>query len=98
MRDEYKLISAGSAQIKHCPFCGSKGELYEYENQLGYALKVVMCSNNGDDENGIDECPMYMPTQGFYQARKVDALAVWNKRSLPESSQFANNEYAEHSR
>ena len=76
----YTEIEWTGVKIKECPFCGSAGQLYQYKAGPNVYQKVVMCTNDGgDDENG--ECPMYMPPDGFYRATKKEAIEKWNHRA-----------------
>ncbi len=82
-REMYRKIQGWDATLERCPFCGSKAELWECEPTPNYFQKVVMCSNDGGHEEYEGErleCPMYMPSGGFYKATKIDARNVWNQR------------------
>lgn len=41
-----------------------------------------MCSNNQpigpQEDDGYYGCPLYIPPEDFYKARKGDAVAYWN--------------------
>lgn len=67
-------------KIQPCPFCGSTAELTEFvidENQSNY---VVCCTSDKkpNNEDGDNCCPMDLPPNGFYMARKIDAVLAWN--------------------
>ena len=72
VRELYRPAKA-NRKICNCPFCGSEGQLWEYEPEPENFQKVVMCSD--------EECPMYMPPEGFYFAMKSDAIDAWNTRA-----------------
>lgn len=65
--------------ILPCPVCGSEAELWErYNPNIDQAHKAVMC-NHGDRLGPSEEgCPMYMPPEWCYQARKIEAVTIWN--------------------
>jgi len=75
----HKLKVPSGVTLPECPFCGSDLELWEYCPEENYATKVVCCSNSGDEENEIYECPLYMPSEGFYKSTKRDAIAVYRR-------------------
>ena len=79
-REEYYIINGWDATLESCPFCGSAAEMWGYSRHDSLHQKVVMCSNGGDAESGVDECPMYMPPEGFYKATKNEARNTWNTR------------------
>ena len=82
-RDMYRRIEGWDATLEPCPFCGSPAEMWEYEPSPNHYQKVVMCSNNGEAEEYEGErleCPMYMPSDGFYKATKNEARNIWNTR------------------
>lgn len=74
-----KILNAG--ELRPCPFCGHRADLWEYSPNKETFQKVVMCSNGGDEDEDVEPCPMYMPPEGFYKARKSEAEAIWNHRS-----------------
>lgn len=80
VREQYYRINGWDATLEPCPFCGSPAEMWEYSPHDDCHQKVAMCSNGGDEDNGTDECPMYMPPQGFYKATKLEARNTWNTR------------------
>lgn len=65
--------------VKPCPFCGSHAYLNDYEQPEGYHRKVVICGSM------TLQCPMEMPTNGFYRATKREALEIWNTRPLAKN-------------
>lgn len=67
--------------IKPCPFCGADGEAQEYHVGQGVYQKLICCTNSGD-EDGLDECPMYIPNQGFYKSTLREAANAWNARAV----------------
>lgn len=61
-------------RIKPCPFCGAAADIYDYKfSETSFFKKVVCCSN--------EDCPMDMPSEGFYRPTKREALAEWNRRT-----------------
>lgn len=80
VREMYRKISGWDATLEPCPFCGSAAELWEYSPSEDHHQKVVMCSNNGDEDADTEECPMFMPPDGFYRATKSEARDIWNTR------------------
>ena len=67
--------------IARCPVCGSDAALWTRE--LGGNVTVaVMCSSNQpigpQEDDGYYGCPLCIPPEGFYKARKGDAVAYWN--------------------
>ena len=62
--------------IARCPVCGSDAGLWTRK------LGNVMCSNNQpigpQEDDGDCGCPLYIPPEDFYKARKGDAIAYWN--------------------
>lgn len=79
-RELYKPIPSWDAELKACPFCGSPAEMWEYEPTENHFQKVAMCGNDGDEDEGIEPCPMYMPPEGFYRDTKKNAAEAWNRR------------------
>ena len=79
-RELYKKIEKWDELLLECPFCGRHAEMWEYEPTPGVFQKAAMCSNDGDEDNNIDPCPMFMPPDGFYKASKIEAAEEWNKR------------------
>lgn len=77
-KELYHKIDGYDDQLHNCPFCGSKAELWEYSISGDYFQKVAVCSKSEDDDT--EECPMYMPPDGFYKATKKEAIEVWNTR------------------
>lgn len=79
-KDIYQKVEGFDHKLKPCPFCGHHAELWDLQRSEKVFVKVAMCSNNGEGF-GDDDCPMYMPNEGFYKARKREAIEVWNTRS-----------------
>lgn len=76
--ENYHPIEGHGFTLAPCPLCGSPAELWERTHAIGGALKAVMCTH-GEEIAGLPNgCPMYLPTEDFYQSRKVDAVHVWN--------------------
>ena len=89
MREEFLKIKS-RVNLKPCPYCGCENELWQHEQSVGYVRKVVMCSNNGDEDNFIEPCPMHMPPEGFYMATKREAVKIANTRSNLELEELAD--------
>ena len=85
MSKEEFLKLKSLAKLKPCPYCGSPNELWQHEPGTGYAQKVVMCSNSGNEDNDIEPCPMNMPPEGFYMATRREAIKIANTRQGSES-------------
>lgn len=85
-REQYRKINGWDATLEPCPFCGSAAEMWEYSPHDGCHQKVVMCNKAGDESKGIDECPMYMPSDGFCAATKNQAREIWNTRHTGSQS------------
>lgn len=79
-REMYHRVNGWDRKLELCPFCGSPAEMWEYEPIPGTYQKVAMCSNNGDENNDVEPCPMDMPPEGFYRSTKADAAEIWNRR------------------
>ena len=66
--------------IARCPVCGSDAGLWS--RKQGNVTVAVMCSNNQpigpQEDDGYYGCPLYIPPEDFYKARKADAIAYWN--------------------
>jgi hypothetical protein len=76
-KEEFTKIEGWDATLEPCPFCGSKAELWE--RQTGdHVFQKVACCTKGDDG---DECPMYLPSEGFYKSTKIEARNIWNMRA-----------------
>ena len=80
MKEEFLQLKTNES-IKPCPYCGAENELWQHDAGHGHAQKVVMCSNSGDEDNGIEPCPMNMPPEGFYMATKREAIKAANSRA-----------------
>lgn len=83
----FTLIEKHEFQLALCPLCGSVAELWERNNpDIQQAHKAVMCTHR--DEIGPLEsgCPLYMPPESFYCARKKEAVYFWNAFSVAVSS------------
>lgn len=81
VREMYRPIKNWNESLESCPFCGCKAEMWEYEPTPSVYQKVVMCSNDGDNDENIEPCPMYMPPEGFYKDTKAKARKIWNTRN-----------------
>lgn len=77
-KSEFTKIE-GNHSLKPCPFCGHDAELWDHEISEGIFVKVAMCTNSGDGF-GYQNCPMYMPNEGFYKSTKREAITIWNTR------------------
>jgi hypothetical protein len=83
MHDDYKPLDHDPDKIERCPVCGSAGQLWQYSTSPTTPRQlVVMCSHGeaiGPQDGIRDEgCLLYMPPEGFYQARITDAVRYWN--------------------
>ena len=78
-REEFKKIEGWDKTLLSCPFCGAAAEMWEYSPDEHTHTKVVCCSESGG-ESGY-ECPMYLPSDGFYKSTKTEARKIWNARS-----------------
>lgn len=77
--ENFTLIEGHDYQLAPCPLCSSPAQLWERTSSVfGGTHKAVMCSNR--EEVGILErgCPLYLPTEDFYCARKIEAVTLWN--------------------
>ena len=68
--------------IARCSVCGSDAGLWS--RKQGNVTVAVACSNNRpigpQEDDGDCGCPLYVPPEDFYKARKADAdaIAYWN--------------------
>ena len=85
MSEEYLQLTT-KEDLKPCPYCGCATELWQH--QFGAITKVVMCSNAGDEDKGVEPCPMHMPPEGFYMSTKREAIAVANKRGDGQNNEM----------
>jgi ribA/ribD-fused uncharacterized protein len=68
------------AVILPCNWCGSPAQLWQRSNANGVWSSAVMCTNQGGGSGSPqDECPLYLPPESFYHARKVEAIDYWNR-------------------
>lgn len=79
-KEEFTKIEGWDLTLEPCPFCGNKAELWERKTGDALFQKVACCTMSGDGENSY-ECPMYLPSEGFYKSTKQEARATWNTRS-----------------
>lgn len=100
MHDDYKRLDLSQIAcvppnvgpvLEPCPVCGGKAALWQYsESETAPRQLVVMCERGEPigPQDGIrnEGCLLYMPPEGFYQARIADAVSYWNKfaRALGE--------------
>ena len=73
-REEFKKVEGWDKTLEPCPFCGNGAEMWEYISNENMHQKVVCCSESGDEFGG--ECPMYLPSDGFYKSTKNEARNV----------------------
>lgn len=84
LHDDYKPLDHEPDKIERCPMCGSCAKLWQYsESETAPRQLVVMCEHGEPigPQNGIrnEGCLLYMPPEGFYQARITDAVRYWNE-------------------
>jgi hypothetical protein len=86
MRDPRKecvqLSQDKHGPIAACPVCGSSASVWRFAND-GHSSTTAVCCNNGDacgPQNGLvnEGCLLYLPPNGFHQARIKSAVAYWN--------------------
>jgi len=80
--DEYQKLETPAVVVR-CPVCGGPASLWQYQKSAdGPASKVVMCDNGeafGPQDGMTNEgCLLYMPPDGHYKARILEAVNYWN--------------------
>jgi hypothetical protein len=76
--DQYKLLDY-ALPISPCGFCGAIARMWQHSN--GDAVRFFVCcsriaANTVDTPEGND-CPLSMPPEDFYKARRVEAAKYW---------------------
>lgn len=67
-------------EIKPCPFCGGKAEVYE-SNHGHFFIRCKTGPNNGNTDNNNLPCP---GNNGWCNYKtKEQAIAIWNTRVSP---------------
>lgn len=92
LHDDYKKLELsqiasippdGGPVLHRCPVCGAEAELWQYSTSPTSPRQLVVMCSHGEPigpQDGItnEGCLLYMPPQGFYQARIADAVRYWN--------------------
>jgi hypothetical protein len=82
--DQYlRLDVPAGTFLDACPCCGSAPELWQFQHsEDAPASKAVMCSLGepfGPQDLPNEGCPLYMPSEHFYQATIREAARYWNE-------------------
>lgn len=80
--NDYKKADIPSdMEVTVCKYCGAQAALFKFDSNSSF-LKVVCCSNQGDENEGIEPCPLYLPTSDYYKPTRREAILYWNERPL----------------
>lgn len=65
-------------RVSDCKYCGHPGQLLAFEPEY-CLLKVVCCTNAGDEHERLDACPFYLPPPNFFKPSEAEAVTFWNE-------------------
>lgn len=86
--EEFRRVEQHATTLA-CAWCGWPSQLWQRRSPGGVWQSFVACSNSGGGALE-DDCPLYMPPEAFYRARKRDAIEHWNRwilnRAAPASA------------